>query len=112
MLKLRLAPRMVWIVILLQGAMLLTLFVTKPHPLTHRIRLAELVWAWMHQPAFYPLVALLVGGPVLSVMAMSMRGQHRVWLALSWAIFALLVYVYFPDRAVSMTRSLYESITR
>lgn len=108
----RIAPRLVWVVIALQGAMLLTLFVTQANSLPPRVRFFELMWAWMHEPVFYPLAALLVGGPVLSVMAMGVKGHHRWWLGLSWIVFAILVYIYFPDRTVSMVRALYWSMTR
>ena len=56
---------MVVSVVILQAALLLTLAVTPTDP-PDGPRLLELLWAWMHKPTFYPLAALLVGGPTLT----------------------------------------------
>jgi hypothetical protein len=107
----RLGPRLVWCVALLQAGMLLTLFVTRPAWYWTRSHLLGLLWAWAHQPAFYPLMALLLGGPLLSVMAWRIRGSHRAWLLVAWAVFIPLVLVYYPDQIRMMLDSLQWSMT-
>ena len=108
----RVGAKLTWIVILLQGAMLLTLAVTPPMLLPPRVRFFELIWASMHEPTFYPLVALLIGGPVLSMAALRLRGLHRAWLVASWIAFGVVIYIYHQDRMITMLRALYWSLTR
>jgi hypothetical protein len=98
-------------VLLLQGAMLLTLFVTRPMVLPPRIRLAELLWASMREPIFYPLVALLAVGPALSILALTIKGWHRWGIVLSWAGFVAVIHLYYHQRMITMLRSLYWAMT-
>ena len=104
--ELHLGSRLTWVVIALQSAMLLTLWVT-PTWQPPRVRLFELVWAWMHQPTFYPVAALIVVGPIASVMAWSCRGKHMRWLLLSWVIFIAILIECFSQRVAAMTRVLW-----
>lgn len=60
----------------------------------------QLLWAWMHQPSFYPLILALTIGPVVSVLAWRVRGPHRVWLVISWAVFAAVIYSCFYSRVM------------
>lgn len=92
-------------VALLHGAMLLTWWVA-PTWDPPRGQLFELVWAWMHQPTFYPFVALLIGGPVLTVLAIRLKGPHRIWLVLSWIAFGLVAWFVFHDRLIVMVNVL------
>jgi len=98
--------RLTWLVIALQSVLLLTLWVTptwQPPPM----RLFELVWAWMHRPTFYPLAALIVVGPIASVIAWSCRGRHWRWLVLGWLIFGTLLGGCFSQRVATMARVLW-----
>ena len=60
----------------------------------------ELLWAWMHQPSFYPLVALLVAGPPLTLLSLRIHGPHRLPLILAWLIFVTVMYLWFYDRVL------------
>ncbi len=88
-------------VALLQGAMLLT-WAVAPTWDPPRVMLFELIWAWMHQPAFYPFVALLLGGPVLTFIAWRIKGKHKPWLAASWIVFSLITWLVFEHRLLVM----------
>ena len=104
------ASRLTQGVILLQAAMLLTLWVT-PTWTPPRVRFIELLWAWMHQPTFYPFAALLIVAPALTILASCCRGMHRLWLALSWTTFALIVMGHFNERVLAMARVLWWQVT-
>ncbi len=93
-------------VVLLQWSLLLTLWVT-PTWTPPKMKFFELLWAWLHRPTFYPLVALVVGGPVLSVLAWAGRGTHRIWLVISWVAFAGAIHHWFSDRFMAMLRVLW-----
>lgn len=88
-------------VAILQGAMLLTWWVA-PTWDPPRVRIMNLIWAWMHQPTFYPFVALLIGGPVLTVIAIRIAGTHRIWLVVSWLAFCLVAWNVFQHRLLVM----------
>lgn len=92
-------------VALLQAAMLLTWWVA-PTWDPPRGQLFELVWAWMHQPTFYPFVALIIGGPVLTVLAVRIKGPHRPWLIIAWIAFCLATWHFFPNRLMVMVNVL------
>ncbi len=98
--------RLTWLVVALQAALLLTLAATPadpptgPHPL-------QLLWAWMHKPTFYPLVALLGAGPPLSWLAWRTPGQHRAALLCVWAGFLLILLTTFGHRTAVMLRILW-----
>lgn len=97
----RLAMWMTQGVLLLQFSLLLTLAVTPTwHP--PRVRLFELLWAAMHRPTFYPMVALLIGGPALTVLAWRVRGRHRALLILGWATCIALCIIFFEQRLILM----------
>jgi len=99
------------VVLLLQGAMLLTLFVTRPWVLPPRIRLAELLWASMREPVFYPLVALISAGPALTILAITIKGWHRLGVVASWIGFLTVIHLYYQNRMITMLRSLYWAMT-
>lgn len=89
--------------------MILTLAVTPTDPpsgLTWR----TLIWAWMHKPTFYPLTALLVAGPILSLLAWQTPGRHRTILVLAWIVFLSVLFGVFGERAVVMLRVLWWKI--
>lgn len=93
-------------VISLQGALLLTLWVT-PTWTPPRVQFIELLWAWMHRPTFYPLVALIAAGPLMTLVAWTSPGRHRLWLVLSWLVFAVVLTQYYGDRSRVMLRTLW-----
>ena len=62
--------------------------------------LFQLLWAWMHKPSFYPLVALLIAGPLLTLICLRIRGPHRPALLLAWVVFGGVVYWLFWDRTL------------
>jgi len=87
----------------MQAAVLVTLAVTSDWGATSGA-LGERLWAWMNRPAFYPLVALLVGGPILSVLAWRVKGAHRWVIVLSWVAFIAIALWAFPGKVESMLR--------
>jgi len=97
---------MAWAVVALQGALLLTLAVTPSDP-PEGPHLLRLIWAWMHRPTFYPLAALLIGGPVLTYLAWQTRGKHRRGLVLSWVIFLIVLTTCFGRRVWVMLQLLF-----
>lgn len=104
--ELHIGSHLTWLVVALQSAMLLTLWVT-PTWQPPRVRLFELIWAWMHRPTFYPLAALMVVGPIASVMAWCCRGRHGRWLLLSWLVFLTIMAGGFSERVSTMARVLW-----
>lgn len=109
--KRRLAAHLAWVVVLLQATMLVTLWVSKPLPRPPRVQWFELLWAWMHEPHFYPLAALIGAGIPLSIIVLAIRGSHRLVLAATWAFFALVIVLYYPQRFMLMLRTLYWAAT-
>ncbi len=97
---------MTWAVVLLQTCMLVTLAVA-PRWNPPRGQFFEVVWAWMHKPSFYPFVALLIGGPVLTFLATQVKGIHRWWLVIAWSAFFIILVNFFSDRVMVMGRMLW-----
>lgn len=97
---------MTWGVVLLQTALLVTLAVA-PRWNPPRGQFFEVVWAWMHKPSFYPFVALLIGGPVLTFLATQVKGLHRWWLVICWSAFFILLVNFFGERVMVMGRTLW-----
>lgn len=64
------------------------------------VEFAELLWAWMHKPSFYPFLAVFLVGPLLSVLAWRIRGPHRFWLAVGWLAFLAVIYFYYLNRVL------------
>ncbi|GEM_PF-1801008 len=97
---------MTWAVVVLQACLLVTLAVA-PRWNPPRGQFFEVVWAWMHKPSFYPFVALLVIGPVLSFLASQIKGMHRWWLLITWSAFFIILVNFFGDRVMVMGRMLW-----
>ena len=104
--KRRFARTLTWIVVALQGAMLLTWWVA-PTWDPPRLHLFEVLWAWMHEPTFYPFVALLIAGPLLTFVAWRVRGGHRAALVVAWLCFAGVTAEFFANRFDVMARVLW-----
>lgn len=98
--------QLTWIVIGLQAALLLTLAATPADP-PRGPHLFKLIWAWMHKPTFYPLVALLCAGPPLTWLAWQTSGRHRAALVLAWAVFLIILFSVFGHRTTVMLRILW-----
>jgi len=90
------------VVALLQGAVLLTFAVTPTRWLPKPGDVWSLIWAYFHQPQFYPLLALMVGGPVLTAVAWSVRGRHRAILVITWVVFTAALFYLWRERVVTM----------
>lgn len=86
--------------------MILTLSVTPGDPPKHS-RLLQLLWAWMHKPTFYLLIVLILGGPVLSILAWRIPGRHRTALMMAWGVFTTIVVVAFGERIQVMLQVLW-----
>ncbi len=99
------ATRLTWCVAAMQGAVLLS-FALVPARMPPNLPLMDLLWASSRRPQFYPLVALLIAGPVLSVLAWQVRGWHRLTLAICWTAFIFAVLTYHSDRIRLMLRVL------
>jgi hypothetical protein len=105
----QLAGVMTWAVAALQGAVLLT-FAVDPSDPPQAQGLFQLLWAAAHRPSFYPLVGLLVAGPVLTGLAWCVRGPHRPWLIASWAAFLPLAILWHAHRLNVMLRILWQQM--
>jgi hypothetical protein len=102
------AARLALAVLLLQGAVLLTWYVTPGEPPRGQtLTMWQLLWASSRKATFYPLVALLVAGPVLTVLACRVDGRHRLWLVCGWVGFALVATHAFSHRLEVMLRVLW-----
>ena len=104
--KRQVAGWLAWGVAALQGALLITLAVT-PQWNPPAAKFFEIIWAWMHKPSFYPFVALLVLGPILTFLACQVKGLHRWWLAVCWSAFFVIIINLFGDRVLLMGRMLW-----
>ena len=97
---------MTWMVIALQGALLLTLAVTPSDP-PNGPHFMQLIWAWMHKPTFYPLIALLTAGPILTYLAWRTPGKHRAALVVAWAALIATLFTTFGERTTVMLHILW-----
>ncbi len=106
--KRAIAARLALVVLALQGAVLLALAMTPGDPPGGaRLTLWQLLWASARKPTFYPLVGLLVAGPVLTVVAWRLRGPHRSWLVLGWGAFLAIAVPVYGFRLAVMLRVLW-----
>ncbi len=99
------AAKLTWCVAALQGAVLLT-FALVPAKMPPNLPLMDLLWAASRRPQFYPLIALLVGGPVLSGLAWQVKGRHRAVLVLFWVTFLTILFTFHMERVRIMLRVL------
>ena len=102
----QLAQRMTALVAALHGALLLTLALDED-PLPWEVGLFELLWAAAHRPMFYPLVAVLIAGPVLTALAWRVPGRHRHYLLGIWGVSVLLLGTVFAERIRLMLEILH-----
>jgi hypothetical protein len=102
----QLAQRLTCTVAALHAALVLTLALDDD-PLPLRVGVFELLWAAAHEAMFYPLVAVLVAGPVLSWLAWRVPGRHRYYLLGSWAALVVVLAVGFPERIALMLEVLH-----
>ncbi len=93
---------MALVVLVLQVLVLVALALTPGEPPAMRMALLERLWAAARQPTFYPLIALLIGGPVLTLLALRMAGRHQAWLAMGWCGFAFVLMIAFGHRVAVM----------
>ena len=93
-------------VILLQAAIFYA-FIMDPSDPPSSGSLWQAIWALMHKPSFYPLVALLVVGPPATWIGWSAPGRHRLWLAASWALFLPLLITLYGHRVSVMLQILW-----
>jgi hypothetical protein len=96
-------------VIVLQAGGLLTLIVTGSWE-PPRVRALEVVWTLIADAAMYPLLLLLIGGPLLTWAACSVDKRKWTVLSLSWGIFGLTLVLGFGAQAQLMLRSLWEQL--
>ncbi len=99
------AMKMTWVVLVLQGAVLLT-FTLVPAKMPPKLPMMDLLWAASRKADFYPLVLLLVCGPVLSMAAWTVRGTHRALTVLGWMAFLTVVFAFHLERVKIMLRVL------
>ena len=99
----------VWLtaaVLLLQAALIYT-FIMDPSDPPRSGSLWQALWALMHKPSFYPLVALLVVGPPATWIGWTVPGRHRLWLAASWGVFLPLLITIYGHRVSVMLKILW-----
>jgi len=99
------AMKLTWVVLVLQGAVLLT-FALVPAKMPPRLPLMDLLWAASREAEFYPLVVLLIGGPALSLAAWTVKGTHRALLVLGWMAFLTVIFTFHLPRVKIMLRVL------
>lgn len=106
-------PRLSWTlaaaVISLQAIMLLTLAVTSSWQ-PPRIPVIEYLWVWASHTSFYPMLMLLIGGPLLTWLACRMDAKKWGVMSLSWAAFGLTLVLAFGAEAQSMLNTLWQQI--
>ena len=106
-------PRLSWTlaaaVITLQAVMLLTLAVTSAWE-PPRLPLIEYLWVWASHASFYPMLMLLIGGPILTWLACRMDTKKRGVMSLSWTAFGLTLVLAFGAEAQSMLQTLWQQI--
>lgn len=98
---------MAQVVIALQVSLVLALVLVPGDPPEVRLTWLELLWASARRPMFYPFVAVLIAGPVLTLLAVSQPGRHRAWLALGWCAFSLVIMLLFARRIAVMLEVLW-----
>ena len=96
-----LARRLTWGVALLHAALLLTLAVD-PDGLPWSIWPFELLWAADRRVMFYPLLAVVLVAPLLTLIAWRPPGRHRYYLLGSWAVTLVLVGAFYFERVALM----------
>lgn len=104
-----LAPKLAWGVAGMQAAVLLAFHVDRTDPPPEVFDwLFQAVWAWMHEPSFYPLAGLIVAGIPMTLIVFQIQGPGRFWLALSWAVFVPLLMHWHGRRVWVMLKVLWE----
>jgi len=105
----KLAIYLTWTVVLLQAAVLLTFYVKRGEEPPNAIILKELherAWARNNIEMFYPLIAVLIAGPILTSLAWVIAGWHRIVLAASWIGFIIMTLSFFGRMVLVMLRIL------
>lgn len=106
-------PRLSWTlataVIALQGGMLATLAVTTQWQ-PPKVRVIEAIWAWTQNVSFYPLLLLLIGGPLFTWLALSLDRKKLGVLSASWAVFGLTLILAFGAEAQIMLKTLWQQM--
>ncbi|MBB6430814.1 hypothetical protein [Algisphaera agarilytica] len=106
-------PRLSWVlataVIALQAGMLTTLAVTTQWQ-PPKVRMIEALWAWAQNASFYPLLLLLIGGPLFTWMACSLDRKKFGVMTTSWAVFGLTLVIVFGAEAQVMFKTLWQQI--
>ncbi|MEM8737549.1 MAG: hypothetical protein AAGG38_03590 [Planctomycetota bacterium] len=106
-------PRLSWslaaAVIALQLGMLGTLALTTQWQ-PPKVRVLEALWVWAQNVSFYPLLLLLVGGPVLTWLACRTDRKKLGVLSVSWATFGLTLVLVFGAEAQSLLRTLWDQV--
>jgi hypothetical protein len=105
----RLAGQMAIVVIGLQCAVIASFWLDGSVPPGHA--LGQLLWADAHRASFYPLVALIMLGPPLSVLALAMHRRHRRLIPASWIAFIILALVIGQHRLLVMLQVLWQQLT-
>jgi len=101
-----LAQRLTAAVAALHGALMLTIALDED-PLPIRLGLFELLWAAGHKPMFYPLIAVLTAGPVLTILAWQVPGRHRHYLLGIWGGAILVLGTVYHERMSLMLEILH-----
>jgi len=75
-----------------------------------RVRVLEALWAWCHNVSFYPMLMLLIGGPLLTWLALALDRKKLGVLMLSWGVFGLTLVLAFGTQAQSMLKTLWQQV--
>jgi hypothetical protein len=105
----RIAVSLVLTVVALQVALLATLgFTTRWQP--PRVRVFEAIWAWVANVSFYPMLLLLIGGPVITWLAFKLDRRKVGLLFIAWAAFGVTLIMAFGTEAQAMLLTLWQQL--
>lgn len=106
-------PRLSWTfavaVIALQAVLLLTLAVTTAWQ-PPAIPAIEYLWVWAANVSYYPMLLLIVGGPLLTWLACRLDIKKRNVMSLAWTAFGFTLVLVFGAEAQSMLHTLWQQI--
>lgn len=106
----RIAEHMAMVVMALQVSLVLAMALVPGEPPRVQMNWLELLWSSARRPMFYLLLAALIGGPALTLLAVRQPGRHRAWLALAWCAFSLVLMILFARRVAVMLDVLWRQM--
>lgn len=75
-----------------------------------QVRLIEAVWAWGCDLSYFPLLLLLIGGPIFTWLALALDRRRFGVLFLAWLVFGVTLVTAFGAEAQIMLHSLLQHV--